>query len=143
MHGHCKLTPGLQAKLCAALRAGAYRDSAAQANDVHPATVRRWVQQGEAGDSDYEAFARALKKAEAVAERRLLRLVRAGGEGWQSKAWIMERRWPARWGGRVRATVSEERETLLAKVQGDPDLHERLRNVLDEGDSQGASYPAH
>ena len=138
------LTPEVERKICASLRAGNYRETAAAAGDVDARSVRRWLERGEQGEEPFAAFLSAVQKAEAAAERRLLRAIRKGVDNWQSKAWIMERRWPAKWGGRVRVTVSEERESLLAKVQRDPELHERLRNVLGEGDPQATpGTPAH
>lgn len=137
-------TPEIGRKVCAAIRAGNYLETAAGAADIHRNTLRNWIQRGEQGEEPFADFLCAVKRAEAYAEKKLLRLVRQGLDGWQSKAWIMERRWPAKWGGRVRVTVSEERESLLAKVQKDPDLHERLRHVLGEGDPQTApAAPAH
>jgi len=57
-----------------------------------------------------------VKKASAAAEILLLRQIRAGAEGWQSKAWISERRFAERWGKRVDITIRREAERLAAAV---------------------------
>jgi hypothetical protein len=138
------LTPEVAARILASIRAGNYKAQACQAAGIHRDTLHGWEQRGARGEEPFAEFSDALQKAEATAERRLLKQVRAGVDGWQSKAWIMERRWPSRWGGRVRATISDERESLLAKVAADPDLHGRLRDVIGEGAAQApASTAAH
>jgi len=137
------LTPEVSALLLKAVRLGNYKATACAEAGIHRDTLNDWEHRGAKGEEPFASFTDALKKAEALAERRLLSLVRKGGEGWQSKAWIMERRWPSKWGGRVRATVSDERESLLAKVTADPELHQRLRDVIGEGAAQAPATAAH
>jgi hypothetical protein len=133
------LTPELAKRILASIRAGNYKSTACQAAGIHRDTLNDWEHRGARGEEPYAEFSDALQKAEATAERKLLRQIRLGVDGWQSKAWIMERRWPAKWGGRVRTVVNDEVATLLAKVQHEPELHARLRDVLGEGDPQGSS----
>lgn len=124
------LTPDVERRILTALRGGNYRETAAQAAGVHRNSIRNWLERGEAGEEPYASFLCAVEKAEAYGERKLLRAIRAGCDGWQSKAWIMERRWPGRWSGRVRVTVSDHVDALTAKLKADPELHRKVVDVL-------------
>jgi transposase len=124
------LTPEVQARICKALAAVNYRETAANAGGVTGRTVRNWCARGAEGEEPFASFLSAVEKAEAKAERLLLRAIRRGVDGWQSRAWIMERRWPARWSGRVRVTVTEHVDQLTAKLKADPELHRRVVDVL-------------
>jgi hypothetical protein len=124
------LTPDVQRAICASLRAGNYRETAAQAAGIHRHTLRNWVVRGEAGEDLFAEFLAEVEKAEAIGERRLLREIRKGVDGWQARSWILERRWPARWSGRVRVTVSDHVDQLTAKLKADPELHRKVLDVL-------------
>ncbi len=124
------LTPEVQRAICNALRSGNYRDTAAQAAGIHRNTLRNWLQRGEAGEAVFVDFLCAVEKAEAQGEKKLLREIRKGVDGWQSRSWILERRWPARWSGRVRVTVSDHVDQLTAKLKSDPELHRKVVDVL-------------
>lgn len=113
---------GVQASIVEALREGLYRVTAAQLAGICERTLYNWIERGEAGEEPYCAFLQACKRAEAEAEHDIIATVRRGAEGWQSKAWIAERRWPKRWAGRVRVAVTEEIGVFT----------ERLRRNLDE-----------
>lgn len=138
------LTPEVQRAICLSLRGGNYRETAAQAAGIHRNTLRSWVQRGEAGEEPYAEFLCALEKAEACGERKLLRNIRKGVDGWQSQAWILERRWPGRWSGRVRVTVSDHVDQLTAKLKADPELHRKVVDVLaDQEPAAGVTHGAH
>jgi transposase len=110
------LTPELARAICISLRNGSYREQAAACAGIHRNTLRNWLVRGEAGEEPFAGFLCALEKAEAIAERRLLSKIRRRADGWQALAWIMERRWPSRWSGRVRVTVSDHVDQLTAKL---------------------------
>lgn len=134
------LTPEVERRILSALRGGNYREAAAQAGGVHRHTLRNWIVRGEAGEEPYAAFLAAVEKAEAFAERRLLKLIKVGLEGWQSKAWIMERRWPSRWGGRVRSAVNDELAAIMKRIEEklDPETFAKVVDATRE-DAPGAS----
>jgi hypothetical protein len=81
----------------------------------------------------------AVEKAEAAGEKKLLREIRRGVDGWQSRAWMLERRWPQRWSGRVRLTVTEHVNELTSKLKSKPELHQAVCDVLAEESSADAS----
>ncbi len=137
------LTPDVQAIVVEAIGRGLYRETAAQLAGVVRKTLWNWEQRGEAGEEPYAEFFHAIKKAEAQAESDVIDGVRAGCEGWQSKAWIAERRWPSRWSGRVRVTVNDHVDALTAKLRSDPELHRKVSDVLADQEPPEASTAAH
>lgn len=138
------LSNGSADRIAKLVRQGVYPETAAAAVGVAGRTFFRWMAKGEAGEPAYIEFWQTIKKAEATAEVRLHLSVRKRPENWQAHSWIMERRWPSRYGGRVRLTVSEEREAMLSKLQKDPELLEKVRDVLDQaGPADAGHTPAH
>lgn len=133
------LTPALQAVIVRHIEAGNYRATAAAAAGVHRNRMSEWEKRGEAGEEPYAGFACALQKAEAEAEIGLLAEIRAarpgatgisGADVWQAKAWMLERRFAARWCARVRQQVAEHVDALTEKLKADPELHRRVVDVL-------------
>ena len=137
------LTPEVQEKIIAAIRGGNYRNVAAAAAGVHRNRFAEWERRGESGEEPYASFACALQKAEAEAEIALIAEVREGGEGWQSRAWVAERRWAPRWAARVRTQVAEQVEALTNKLRSDPELHGRVNGLLAEASPAAASDSPH
>lgn len=76
-----KLTPEAAQKIVALIRQGAYDWVAAQAAGINPATFRRWMAAGRAGNRTYAEFAREVDRARAearvLAEIEVRRAVRA------------------------------------------------------------------
>jgi transposase len=136
------LTPEVEKAIVLALRAGNYRDTAAQAAGIHRHTLRNWVIRGEQDEEPFASFLAALEKAEAAGEKKLLREIRKGVDGWQSRAWMLERRWPSRWSGRVRLTVSDHVDQLTSKLKADPELHRKVLDVL-AGEEPAPGEQAH
>lgn len=122
-------TPEVQKKILSAIRAGNYKHIAAQAAGVHRDTLNGWELRGAKGEEPFASFSDALQKAEAEAEVMLVARVHEGGEGWQSKAWICERRWAKRWAARVRQQVTEELDAFTDRLQRRLD-EETYRKVL-------------
>ena len=77
--------------------------SRGQIAGVDSRTLDAWVERGEHGGSAFHAyFVTALRRAEAVYEMWLVSLVQQGGN-WKAASYILERRFPNRWGeGRAR-----------------------------------------
>lgn len=123
-------TPEVQGVILRAIAAGNYRVTACQMAGIHRNTLINWETWAKEGKAPYVDFLGALQKAEAEAEALLLQHVAIGGDGWQSKAWILERRWPGRWSGRVRLQVHEELGLLTDKLRKSLD-QETYRKVLD------------
>jgi hypothetical protein len=138
------LTPSVQEAICEAIRAGNYRTVAAAAAGVHRNRLAEWEKRGETGEEPYAGFACALQKAEADAEMSLLAEIRNaqpavvqshGADVWQSRAWMLERRFASRWCARVKQQVAEHVDALTDRLKADPELHKKVLHVLADQES--------
>lgn len=111
------LTPDMLEAVGLLLAEGNYEETVADFLGIDRTTWWRWKVRGEDDHgSIFEVFRNTVKRAQATAEIVLLRQIRLGAEGWQSKAWISERRFQERWGRRVDITIRREAEQLAAAV---------------------------
>jgi transposase len=124
------LTAELVATSGELFKAHPYVTTFAGAIGVDERTVYRWIRRGkdarrrldaeppealDAKDTLAAAFCQAIKKALAEFEAEAVANVRRGGQNWQASAWILERRWPLRW-GRGRA-LDADLKALIARVE--------------------------
>ena len=95
-----KLTPEVQATIVNALAAGTYLETAASAAGVERHTLNAWLKNGAQCKSGVQReFSTAIKKALASAELRFGATIAIASQSqWQAAAWMLERRYPARWG---------------------------------------------
>lgn len=121
-----RMTAEVKATILEAIRDGNYRVVACAKAGIHRDTLSGWEQRAKTGEEPYKAFVDELHQAEAEAEVKLVKEVRtaqpavvgvSGPDLWQARAWFLERRFPKRWGLRVRAAVNEELEGLLDRLQ--------------------------
>ena len=143
-----KLTPALQQKICEAVRAGNYLQTAAAFAGVHKTTLHRWLRFGaEEQRGQYHEFAQAVEKAQADSEARDVALIaKAAGEGvWQAAAWRLERKFPDRWGRRDRIDATVKGTLAHAHVDlGAVDLSRVSKEELDALEAIYAKLlPAH
>jgi len=62
-------------------------------------TYYNWMNRGEQEEGTiFSDFFYTIKKALAAVRIKILQEIREGAQGWQSKCWIMERRWFDDWG---------------------------------------------
>src|SRR5215211_6194992 len=104
-----KLTAKRQKAIVDAVRTGAHREQAAEAAGISRRSLQNWLARGElGGEQPYRRFAEAVREAEAQAELESLRTIeKAAAEGdWRARAWVLERRWPQRWGRQTRTEVT-------------------------------------
>ena len=103
-----KLTPETHKAIVDAVRAGNYAETAAMAAGITPATFYNWTARGrEAKQGIYFEFLDAIEKAKASAEIRDVALIeRAATDTWTAAAWMLERKFPARWGRREKLEVA-------------------------------------
>ena len=132
-----KLTPELQRVIVQALRAALYVETACDIAGISKDTFYNWLRQGqEKPYGKHGRFSDAVKKAQAEAEGRLIGHLLQDGT-WQSKAWILERKFRSRWGRSL--TVYDQRyDDEAPNMAKDMDDYNRLKkatnNVLDELD---------
>lgn len=122
-----KLTPDLQEKICQAIRAGNYLETAAAYAGISKVTLHEWMRRGRREmerveeaegrarirkkEAPFVEFLNSVEKALAEAEVRDVILIGKAAEvNWQAAAWRLERKFPDRWGRRERQRP-EERET--------------------------------
>jgi hypothetical protein len=113
-----KLTPQVQRRICAAIKAGNYASIAARAAGITEATFHNWMKAGEEqGAGEFFDFFESVKKAEADREVELVKLVKLNAlENWQAAMTMLERLHPDRWGRRDRTTheiTGPDGESLL------------------------------
>jgi hypothetical protein len=104
-----KLNKDMIDKMCAVISGGNYAKVAFEMVGVSYTTYYRWVDLGrkdtEKGkESIFHEFYDALKKAEAAREASWVMAIN-NDPSWQSKAWMLERRYPDRWGQKNRLTA--------------------------------------
>ena len=95
------MTPEVQEKICQAIRAGNYYETACRGYaGIAYSTFREWMVRGEKAKSGkYREFMEAVKKAEHEAEVRMVAMWQKHmPDNWQAIATFLERRYPDRWG---------------------------------------------
>lgn len=108
-----KLTPELQAKLVEYISAGNYDCVACGLVGINPSTYYRWLQLGkEAKSGKYREFYNAIKKAAAAREASWIKYIDSD-PSWQSKAWLLERRYPERWSKKETRTIETDKPIII------------------------------
>lgn len=150
-----KLTPEIQEKICNAIRAGNYIETAAAYSGVAKSTVFDWMRRGarekervgkntrariRKKEVPYVEFSDAVEKALADAEVIDVDIIRrAAKENWQAAAWRLERKFPDRWGRRekVEADVSHSGKVterheydITQRIVEDPESRELARQLF-------------
>lgn len=149
-----QFTEAVRATVLGAIRSGNYRSVACAKAGIHRDTLSGWEQRAKEGEQPYKDFVDELHQAEAEAEDKLVSEVRnaqpalvgvSGPDLWQARAWFLERRFPKRWGLRVRAAVSEELDALLDRLQKklDTETFERVIDAAREEAPSEAREPRH
>lgn len=99
--------PDLIKKLTQLIQAGCYVYVAAEAVGIGERSFYRWMARGEEETSGmYRQFWQEIKKAEAVAEAKMLMVINeASRTNWTAAAWFLERKFPDRWGRKDRVQI--------------------------------------
>lgn len=88
------------------LKGGNYIDTVCEFLGIGTSTWFRWMREGEESKSGLKRqFWEAVKKAEAEAEIRLvtdLQKIASEDQKWQAIAWMLERKYPDKWGRKDR-----------------------------------------
>lgn len=93
-----KLTPELAEKIANYISTGNYTSVVCGLVGVGESTFYRWLEKGvKAKSGKYREFWESVKKAEAAREVKWIKDIDSD-PSWQSKAWLLERRYPERWG---------------------------------------------
>lgn len=107
-----KLTPELIKDAEKLVKAGNFVVTVCEFLGIGETTWYRWMREGEKAKSGLKRqFWESIKKAEAEAEIRLvtdLQRIAEQDQKWQGIAWILERKWPDRWGKKDRIQAEVE-----------------------------------
>jgi hypothetical protein len=103
-------TPEITAAVCDALKAGGYAVDAAVAAGVSETTFYEWMKRGKRGEAPFAEFAESVKGAKRIRTHTLCVAI-SSDPSWQSRAWMLERTDPKRFG-------RNDRVKLDAKVEG-------------------------
>ncbi|NPV52200.1 MAG: hypothetical protein HPY71_01600 [Firmicutes bacterium] len=96
-----RLTPELADRIANLVSTGNYDVVVCGLVGIGTSTYYRWLAMGEKAKSGiYREFWEKVKKAEAAREAKWVKDIDAD-PSWQSKAWLLERRYPDRWGRRT------------------------------------------
>ena len=116
-----KLTPEVQEKIVSAVRAGNYSFVAAEFAGIAERTFYKWMEKGEASPrSIYGQFRHAVKGAEREAEVRAVAVIQnLMTSNWQAAMTFLERKYPDRWGRRIRVDVDPIRELKQLGIDTD------------------------
>jgi len=120
-----KYTPERVERIIKAVKDGLPFVTAAALGGISEATFYNWMK-------DNVEFLESIKAAEAEAEERLVEQI-SFDPSWQSKAWILERRHPDRW-GRV-----ERNKVELTGAEGQP--VQITYNIVDGRTSETRDVP--
>jgi transposase len=107
-----------------AVRAGASRTAAAEASRVGRSTLHLWLKRGASGEEEpYASFTAKVRQAEGELEKELLGIIKGhSANSWQAAAWILERKFQARWAIRkprereAAPITPEETASLIAEA---------------------------
>lgn len=141
-----KLTPDRQKEICDRVRNGVAGEVAAVASGVNRSTFYMWKQKGERGDKPYCDFLDEVKKAEAEAEERAVKIiVKAALDGtWQASAWFLERKHADRWAKQKEkeVTLGEALDTIINEVaQGNREVLQAILQAMDAKADKPAAQP--
>ncbi len=132
-----KLTPERQDQIVSLIRAGNFKEVAAQAVGIGKSTFWRWLEFGEKEEEGgtYRDFWEAVKKAEAESEaRKVMKITQIGEDNnWTALAWQLERSHPDRWGRYKEKVVVSVEHSL------NPDSREFLRECYNAYGKNGAA----
>lgn len=136
-----KLTRVVCDKICEGVRKGNYITTVCKAVGISEKTYYNWRKKGEQGFEPYKEFYERVTEAEAQAEMDILNVIytNAIDQGnWLSSAWILERKYPHRFGKREQMALQTDNDFKLeistAKSPYEMGLEEKKLLKEDEED---------
>lgn len=142
-----KFSPEVAEKIVQFLRAGCYMQTAAEASGITRETLYDWLGKGARGREPFAQFQtdvlKASAEAEAVAVMQLTKAAKDGDARWA--AWMLERRFPRKYGPRVQISVQEELQDAIERLKvefaASPELLERALEAI-AGSGRGGAAEA-
>jgi transposase-like protein len=128
-----KLTPEIQERIVELLKAGNYVETACAVVGIGRTTYYDWMKKAEESTraNKYTRFHDAVRQAKAWSEARLVAMINKHAEKiWQAAAWMLERKYPERWGRNRKVSKPAKEEPKFTKMS--PEEKEIFKRVLDE-----------
>jgi len=108
-----KFSEEIVRKLIASIQAGNYIETACRYAGISHTTFYRWLEKGEKSRSGkFRDFVRQIEEALAISEQKMVLEINKA-EDWRAKAWLLERRFPERWGRRDFVQMEHKGEVNL------------------------------
>ena len=135
-HPH-KLNKTICDKICEGVLKGNYITTVCQSVGINRNTYYNWKKKGEQGIEPYKQFYDRVTEAEAQAEMDILNVIytNAIDQGnWLSSAWILERKYPNRFGKREQMALATDNnfELKISSAKSPYELGEKERKLLEE-----------
>lgn len=134
-----KLTRTVCDKICEGVLKGNYITTVCRSVGISSATYYIWKKKGEKGIEPYKEFYERVTEAEAQAEMDILNVIYTSAidqGNWLSSAWILERKYPDRFGKREKMALQSDTDFKLeistAKSPYEMGLEEK--RLLEEDD---------
>lgn len=110
-----KLTKELCDEICSYIEMGNYITRCCEAVGISTATYYGWKKKGEKGIEPYATFLKKVKKVEAKAEIVHTGIIHDVAEtgNWLASAWLLERKYPNRFGKREQMALNTDKEFKL------------------------------
>lgn len=135
--GKTKLTKARCDKIVDGVRKGNYITTVCQSVGISRGTYTNWKKWGEQGKEPYATFYERVTQAEAEAEMDILNVIytNAIDQGnWLSSAWILERKYPNRFGKREQMALQTDNDFKLeiSTAKSPYELGEEEKRLLEE-----------
>lgn len=136
-HSPQKLTKAICDKIIDGMLKGNYVTTVCQSVGIHRSTYYAWKKKGEKGIEPYKTFYDRVMEAEAKAEMDILNVIYTSAidqGNWVSSAWILERKYPNRFGKREQMALQtdNEFELKISSAKSPYELGEEEKKLLKE-----------
>ena len=133
----CKLTKERCDKICEGVLKGNYITTVCKSVGIQPQTYYGWKKKGEQGIEPYKTFYERVTECEAQAEMDILNVIYTSAidqGNWLSSAWILERKYPNRFGKREQMALATDNnfELKISSAKSPYELGEKERKLLEE-----------
>ena len=110
-----KLTKKVCDRICDGLRKGNYVTTCCRACGISTVTYYNWKKRGEEGEEPYVTFLERVEEAEAEGEMVHVEIIHdtAVSGNWLSSAWLLERKYPQRFGKREQMALQTDNDFKL------------------------------
>ena len=132
--GPTKLTPELMERTFELVQSGMNLDGVAYSVGINPTTFYRWMREGRVAiEGPYYEFFAGVKKGLATFGFFCFQRVASGCRDWRRYAWLLERKFPDRWGRRrIRmAFKPKKRRRTRTMAELVAEAREKLGSAMD------------